>query len=165
MGPNLNPMGSKIEGSFTGPPDVDVSYVDGYSVPITCSSSCILVSGCNVELFNQSGIPCPRQVEGPVCLNPAQQIANRPAPPFFAACMGSACTYPKDDMANVSNLTSQISCCIGTMCRAPARQPGRRRVRGMQSDRRRALLLFLPPNKHRLRHRHLLATIPYPQVA
>jgi hypothetical protein len=38
VGPNLSLYSSKIEGSFTGPPDVDVSYVDGYSVPITCSS-------------------------------------------------------------------------------------------------------------------------------
>lgn len=165
VGPNLNPMGSKIEGSFTGPPDVDVSYVDGYSVPITCSSGGIPVSGCNVELFNQSGIPCPNQVEGPVCLNPAQQIAKGPAPPFFAACKGAAYTYPQDDTANVSNLNStQISCCIGTLCKAPARQPKRQPV-GIQPDRRRALLPFLPPHKRRLRHRHLPATIPYPRVA
>lgn len=36
--PNLSPYSSKIEGSFTSPPDVDISYVDSYSVPITCSS-------------------------------------------------------------------------------------------------------------------------------
>ena len=41
----------KIEGSITGPPDIDVSYVDGYSVPITCASGDIAIPGCNVELF------------------------------------------------------------------------------------------------------------------
>lgn len=45
IGPNPNPLGSKIEGSITGPPDIDVSYVDGYSVPITCSSNGVAVSG------------------------------------------------------------------------------------------------------------------------
>lgn len=29
VGPNFNPYGSKIEGIYTGPPDIDVSYVDG----------------------------------------------------------------------------------------------------------------------------------------
>ena len=51
VGPNLNPDGSKIEGSYTGPPDIDVSYVDGYSVPITCSSQGTAVSGCNIDLI------------------------------------------------------------------------------------------------------------------
>jgi hypothetical protein len=32
IGPDLNPNSSKIEGSYTGPPDIDVSYVDGYTV-------------------------------------------------------------------------------------------------------------------------------------
>ena len=31
VGPNLNLNGSKIEGSYTGPPDIDISYMDGYS--------------------------------------------------------------------------------------------------------------------------------------
>jgi len=51
MGPNTNPLGSKIEGSFIGPPDIDISYVDGYSMPITCSSKGIAVSGYNIDLF------------------------------------------------------------------------------------------------------------------
>jgi len=58
IGPNTNPLGSKIEGSITGPPDIDVSYVDGYSVPITCSSEGVAVSGCNIDLFKQPGIIC-----------------------------------------------------------------------------------------------------------
>ena len=48
---NTNLMGSKIEGSITGPPDIDVSHVDGYSVPIICSSEGIAIVGCNIELF------------------------------------------------------------------------------------------------------------------
>jgi hypothetical protein len=124
IGPNLNPNGSKIEGSYTGPPDIDVSYVDGYSVPITCSSEGVAVSGCNIELFNQPGITCTNQVDGPVCLNPAQNVPYGPAPYFFEACAGAAYTYPKDDKANVSNLGNIISCCIGVSCLAPSRQQG-----------------------------------------
>ena len=123
VGPNTDFRGSKIEGSLTGPPDIDVSYVDGYSVPITCSSKGIAVSGCNIDLFEQPGITCQNQVDGPVCLNSAQNIANGPSPPFFAACAGAAYTYPNDNEANVSNLKSnEVSCCIGTSCRAPSRQ-------------------------------------------
>ena len=123
VGPNLNPDGSKIEGSFTGPPDIDVSYVDGYSVPITCSSEGVAVTGCNIDLFEQPGISCNNQVDGPVCLNPAQNIANGPAPPFFTACAGAAYTYPNDNDANFGGLKSSlISCCVGTLCDAPLRQ-------------------------------------------
>ena len=123
VGPNLNPYGSKIEASYTGPPDVDVSYVDGYSVPITCSSEGVPVCGCNIELFQQSGISCDLLEDGPVCLNPAQNIPYGPAPPFFAACAGSAYTFPYDDRANVGGLhRNVISCCIGTACARAPRQ-------------------------------------------
>ena len=123
IGPNTNPLGSKIEGSITGPPDIDVSYMDGYSVPIICLSNGVAVSGCNIDLFKQPGITCDNQVDGPVCLNSARNFAGGPAPPFFAACAGAAYTYPDDNDANVSNLGSNlVSCCIGTSCKAPSRQ-------------------------------------------
>jgi len=57
VGPNLNPDGSKIKSSYTGPPDIDISYIDSYSVPITCSSEGTAVSGYNIDLFKQPGIP------------------------------------------------------------------------------------------------------------
>ena len=53
IGGNYDPKGSKIEASYTSPdyvPDVDISYVDGYSVPITCSCAGVAVTGCNGEL-------------------------------------------------------------------------------------------------------------------
>ena len=53
IGGNYDPKGSKIEASYSAPdyvPDVDVSYVDGYSVPITCSCAGIAVTGCNGKL-------------------------------------------------------------------------------------------------------------------
>lgn len=122
VGPDLNPEGSKIEASYTGPPDIDVGYVDGYTVPVTCSSRGQAVAGCNLDLFSQTGIPCDH-LEGPVCLNPAKGVPDGPAPPFFAACQGAAYTYPNDNEANASNLQSRlITCCIGTSCEAPLRQ-------------------------------------------
>ena len=130
VGPNTNPDGSKIEGSFTGQPDIDVSYVDGYSVPITCSSEGVPVTGCNIDLFSQENNSCITRVAGPICLNPAQDNPQGPAPPFFAACAGAAYTYPKDDGANQANLLSNlVSCCIGTPCAAPARQKGTLKIR------------------------------------
>ena len=54
IGKNYDPKGSKIEASFVSPnyvPDVDVSYVDGYSIPISCSCSGVAVTGCNGRLF------------------------------------------------------------------------------------------------------------------
>lgn len=55
IGKNYDPKGSKIEASFVAPnyvPDVDISYVDGYSVPISCSCSGIAVTGCNGRRFS-----------------------------------------------------------------------------------------------------------------
>ncbi|KAF8847360.1 hypothetical protein BDZ45DRAFT_607608 [Acephala macrosclerotiorum] len=128
IGPNLSPYGSKIEGSFIVPknatvaiPDIDVSYVDGYSVPITCSTQGIAITGCNIDLFKEA--KCSNQTDGPVCLNPAVNLDDGPPPSFFAPCAGAAYTFPKDNEANVNNFGSNsISCCIGTSCEAPPRQ-------------------------------------------
>jgi len=123
VGPNLNLNGSKIEASFTGPPDVDVSYVDGYSVPITCSTEGTVITGCSIELFDQPGIRCQNQTDGPICLNPARSTPDGPPLHFFAACAGAAYTYPNDNNANVGNLKSHlVTCCIGSSCQAPLRQ-------------------------------------------
>jgi hypothetical protein len=118
---NLNPNGSLIESSFTGPPDIDVSYVDGYSVPITCSSQGTAVTGCNIDLFKEA--TCEDEVDGPVCLNLARFTPDGPPTNFFATCAGAAYTFPNDNAANKGNLGSNlISCCIGTSCEAPLRQ-------------------------------------------
>lgn len=122
IGPNLNPNGSKIEGSFINSSvDIDVSYVDGYSVPITCSCEGKAFTGCNLDLFAGS---CEDLTDGPVCLNPARYKAiDGPPTPFFAPCAGAAYTFPHDDGANRASLSSTcVSCCIGTSCMAPSRQ-------------------------------------------
>ncbi|MCJ1296038.1 hypothetical protein MMC34_007603 [Xylographa carneopallida] len=116
-------QGSKIEGSTTGANDVDVSYVDGYTVPITCSSLGVPVSGCNVELFHQGIFWDGTLLDGgSTCHNPKQGQANGPASPFFAFCAGAAYTYPNDNAANNGHVDAVVTCCIGTSCDAPARQ-------------------------------------------
>ena len=133
-------------------------------MPITCSSEGTAVSGCNIDLFKQPDIPCNNQVDGPICLNSAQNIANGPAPPFFAACAGVAYTYPNDNDANVSNLKNLVFYYVGTSCKAPSRQPKRDNLlhgeRMRIGDVKRHLLgrsassPLLLPLAPRLRHRH-----------
>ena len=58
IGPNLNVNSSKIEGSFIVFKDIiitilniDINYVNSYSISITCSFKGITVTGYNIELF------------------------------------------------------------------------------------------------------------------
>ena len=124
VGQGINVNNSLIEGSYIDTVDVDVSYVDGFSVPIACSSGGVAVTGCNIDLFNQSGIACDDEVEGPVCLNPARTTPDGPPACFFAACTGAAYTFPNDNNALGGGLSSLVSCCVGASCPAPSRQPG-----------------------------------------
>lgn len=126
IGKTTDADGSKIEGSTTVWNDIDVSYVDGFSVPIVCSNATAPVTGCNINLWDVSG-PCNNTVgEDAVCLNPMQGVPNGPADPWFLPCQGVAYTFPNDNVANDGNTgTSNVSCCIGTEemgCRAPAMQ-------------------------------------------
>lgn len=90
VGSTINSADSKIEGSTTGANDIDVSYVDGYSVPITCSVGDAPVTGCNIDLWAVSG-DCANAVgDHNVCLNPMQGIANGPASEWFLPCQGAA---------------------------------------------------------------------------
>ncbi|KAI4102433.1 MAG: hypothetical protein L6R37_004372 [Teloschistes peruensis] len=129
---------SKIEGSFYGPGngDIDVSYVDGYSVPITCSVGGKVVSGCNIELFDR-GCNAPDSVSawGPdnriaACHNAAQGVPDGPASSMFAPCAGAAYTFPKDDGANTGMIAqTEMSCCIGILCPpSPKQRWGKRDV-------------------------------------
>ncbi len=167
VGSNLNPDDSKIEGSYTSSPDIDVSYVNDYSVPITCSFEGTAVSDCNVDLFKQSSISCNDQVDDPVCLNFAQNIVNELASPFFAVCARAAYIYSNDNNVNVSNLKSiLVSCCVDASCQAFSRQSKRNNTQHVERMRIRdieshllerivssSLLLSFP---RKLRHRHYL---------
>lgn len=125
VGRSVNVNNSLIEGSYVDTVNIDVSYVDGFSVPITCSSGGVAVTGCNIDLFDQPGVACNDEAEGPVCLNPARNTPDGPPACFFAACAGAAYTFPDDNDAVRGGLSSLISCCIGTSCSAPLRQPGK----------------------------------------
>lgn len=125
VGRSLNINNSLIEGSYVDTVDIDVSYVDGFSVPITCSSGGEAVTGCNIDLFHQPGILCDDEVEGPVCLNSARNTPEGPPTCFFAGCAGAAYTFPNDNDANRDGLSTHVSCCVGTSCPAPLRQPGK----------------------------------------
>ena len=126
IGKTTDAEGSKIEGSTTVWNDIDVSYVDGFSVPIVCSNATAPVTGCNINLWDVSG-PCYNPVgSDAVCLNPMQGVPDGPADPWFLPCQGAAYTFPNDNAANDGNTgTSYVSCCIGTGemgCSAPAQQ-------------------------------------------
>lgn len=71
IGKTYDPDGSKIEASYSSPnyvPDVDISYVDGFSVPISCSCSGVTVTGCNIRT---PWLPYPR------CLPPFLHTDSR----------------------------------------------------------------------------------------
>ena len=119
---DTNAAGSKIEGSFTGMPNIDVSYVDGYTVPIVCSCSNEPVSGCNVDLW-KTGKQCPKK-DGETCINTISLTSpDGPVMPFFAPCAGAAYTFPNDNLADKGCQTHEMDCCIGTSCPTVERQP------------------------------------------
>lgn len=129
VGKSLAVANTLIEASFgNGPCAVDVSYVDAYSVPITCSVGGSAVTGCNIELFDQ-GIECdtPSKEHG-VCINSSAHKDDGPPPAFFAACEGAAYTFPNDNTATDGGVESRlISCCIGTSCPPPPQQKSAKR--------------------------------------
>lgn len=49
---NLNSLNNKIEDNFTNSSNIDVNYVDDYSVSITYSFKNSAITDCNVNLFN-----------------------------------------------------------------------------------------------------------------
>ncbi|KAL9610101.1 MAG: hypothetical protein Q9167_005180 [Letrouitia subvulpina] len=96
--------GSKIEGTYHGtqPVFIDVSYVDGYSVPITCGmNEAANEVGCNIDLFEHGNCESTDTKRGNNCWNSMRNAnnGNGPASPFFAPCQGAAYTFPKDDIA------------------------------------------------------------------
>ncbi|KAL8873961.1 MAG: hypothetical protein Q9174_000648 [Haloplaca sp. 1 TL-2023] len=121
VGKTLNEDNTKIEGSWKGVGTgfFDVSLVDGYSVPITCSVGGKAIFGCNKELFDQ---PCQgpdhAMDDGAVCHNAAQNIPWGPPSAFFAPCAGASYIFPKDDRATQGWATAEteMSCCVGTSC-------------------------------------------------
>lgn len=127
VGKTVNGCNSLIEASFPGEQwnSLDVSYVDGYSVPITCSTKGEVIAGCNIELFDQG--TCQNPVDdGAACDNNAGD--DGPPEEFFKPCEQAAYTFPHDDVATWGSIQGkEISCCIGHACPAPARQKSSKR--------------------------------------
>ncbi|KAK8030292.1 hypothetical protein PG990_000026 [Apiospora arundinis] len=97
--------------------DVDVSYVNGFTLPITCSCNDIGVTGCNKDLFLLSA--CPATAKHGSCINPLRSDKGASAAnAFFAPCQNAAYTYPNDNGANSQNecQNGQIVCCVGASC-------------------------------------------------
>ena len=144
-----------IEGSTTGANDIDVSYVDGYSVPITCGTETEVLTGCNIDLWKQGTSCTDLDGDNSICRNPTVDIPNGPASAFFQPCQGAAYTFPNDNVANCGDTGSElVTCCIGTEatgCKAPARQgkgnnrPSKREVPDAQKP-------AAGPHKHAKKH-------------
>ncbi|KAI2606564.1 Osmotin, thaumatin-like protein [Hypoxylon sp. NC1633] len=117
---------SLLEGSFMVFPQgeavmaLDVSYVDGFTVPMVCECNESVVLGCNLDLNEV----CPKDllVNAKTCINPYR---DNPIPPssevnIFRDCERMAYTYPTDDLAtkvDIAGCSRSISCCIGTACK------------------------------------------------
>ena len=86
VGKNAQAGVSLIEGSTTGMNNIDVSYVDGYSVPMTFGTEKEVLTGCNIDLW-KTGTSC-SSVEGnnSICRNPTVNTPNGPATDFFFPC-------------------------------------------------------------------------------
>ncbi|MCJ1446765.1 MAG: hypothetical protein MMC23_007272 [Stictis urceolatum] len=134
VGHGLDSRGTKFEGAIAPDfpyPSWDVSYVDGYTVPMVCSEDSLdnkPLRGCNIELWDQqNGITCDdvRNDQGKLCFNNAnnQQGWTQPED-FFQACEASAYVFPKDDCATVAKTSNTIVCCIGSNCPAAVSQSG-----------------------------------------
>ncbi|PSR83429.1 hypothetical protein BD289DRAFT_483353 [Coniella lustricola] len=103
--------------------DIDVSYVNGFTVPITCTcnSGNTFLSGCNKDLWALA--TCDQDGETKIaaagaCQNPTNEASGSAtsASPFFAPCAGKAYTFPNDNDANSEGKcdTGSATCCVGT---------------------------------------------------
>ncbi|KAI0183988.1 hypothetical protein EV127DRAFT_312652, partial [Xylaria flabelliformis] len=117
---------SLLEGSFQvqGGVDaqiaLDVSYVDGFTVPIVCACGNETVLGCNLNLLET----CPYRVDAGTCINPLRDGGD-PANNIFGECASMAYTFPTDDKATTMGIVGcekSILCCVGTACAPHPRQ-------------------------------------------
>ncbi|KAJ4397483.1 hypothetical protein N0V93_001712 [Gnomoniopsis smithogilvyi] len=103
--------------------DIDVSYVNGYTVPIicTCNDDKTFLSGCSEDLWGQNKCGAGGETDEAdkgVCTNPTNNgsFTGTAATPFFKPCEGKAYTYPSDDDANSNGKCAggSATCCVGT---------------------------------------------------
>ncbi|KAI1320654.1 hypothetical protein F5Y16DRAFT_405534 [Xylariaceae sp. FL0255] len=120
-----------LEGSFMnqGGPGariaLDVSYVDGFTVPVSCSCGGKVRLGCNANLHDY----CPAEYkQSPkICINPFRDTPGLPIANFFFPCAALAYTYASDNLATVNGINEAegcetgVTCCVGANC---PRHPG-----------------------------------------
>lgn len=114
VGAGISADNSLIESNtHKGMFDVDVSYVQGYSVSIVCHCDGVVVTGCNQDLWALNN--CPNKESGNVCSNKVRSSDAKQAAPFFQPCQGAAITYPTDggNAFDVCRAPNQVTCCIG----------------------------------------------------
>lgn len=100
---------------------VDVSFVNGFTVPITCECDSNWVAGCKKNLLNVKAREV--QTAAGAVVNPLRaDMDATSAKAFFAPCEGEAYTFPNDHAANSFGACQSglISCCVGTACQASA---------------------------------------------
>ncbi|KAI1492013.1 hypothetical protein F5X96DRAFT_433289 [Biscogniauxia mediterranea] len=130
----LNDRASLIEGSFVDqyPSDpvrggkakaaFDVSYVDGFTVPIVCQCQGMVVMGCNLNLHQM----CPGQYRfnEKTCINPHRDGQGAGVGNFFEACRPMAYTLPSDESTVNGHPACVLgmTCCVGTACPAHPKQ-------------------------------------------
>lgn len=107
--------------------DVDVSYVNGFSVAIVCwctvDDNSPSLSGCNKNLFDLN--TCPDNDGENACVNPLRADTDATeATTFFAPCQGAAYTFPDDNDADSWGACQSggVTCCVGMDCPASTKQ-------------------------------------------
>ncbi|KAH8895331.1 hypothetical protein GQ53DRAFT_49793 [Thozetella sp. PMI_491] len=125
----LNTAASLFEGNFAewwgvARADFDVSYVNGFTLPGTCSCAGQTTTGCNLDLL--SLFSCPEALIGGACPNSLRaDTAATAANSFFSACAGAAWTFVEDGGADSNCPTGDIVWCIGAACPANPKQSRR----------------------------------------
>ncbi|KAI1342471.1 hypothetical protein F5Y15DRAFT_412976 [Xylariaceae sp. FL0016] len=96
---------------------LDVSYADGFTVPIVCGCDGIIKLGCNLDLLAK----CPQEYKhgAKSCRNPHRSGLVSGVQNLFADCEALAYTYAYDDVATVNGIPgcpTNVTCCVGTAC-------------------------------------------------
>ncbi|KAI3394014.1 hypothetical protein diail_3332 [Diaporthe ilicicola] len=114
--------------------DMDVSYVNGFSVPITCTCNAdeAVLSGCSLDLWGMGSCSGGAGTDGGdgACANPLRpdNSARLAATDFFAPCEGAAFTWPRDGANSEGQCQSaEVTCCVGSTadgCPANPKQKG-----------------------------------------
>ncbi|OJJ42225.1 hypothetical protein ASPZODRAFT_155442 [Penicilliopsis zonata CBS 506.65] len=105
--------------------DVDISYVNGFSVAIVCwcTDTDVSLTGCNKNLYTLNTCPDPDGENA--CINPLRASTTATeATTFFEPCEGAAYTFPDDNAANSYGQcqSGSVTCCVGADCPASSKQ-------------------------------------------